>query len=71
MPTVNPKISFWLGVAVIIATGIGNGYVPLDHALPDWLIDPWKSWNNLFAFCGTTVLTALHGLSSRQGGPLT
>jgi len=68
---VNPKISFWLGIAVSIVVGLGGGTVSLTHIVPDDWIPTVQAWNNLFAFVGTILLTALHGVSSNQSGPLT
>ena len=67
--SVDPKITFWLGVAVTIATAIGGGTVTLTNLIPaDWI--PFVTgWTNLIAFVGTAILTALTGISSNKAGP--
>ena len=70
MPKVSPTFSFWLGVAITIAIGIGGGSVSLTHVVPDQWIPTVQGWTNFIAFIGSAVLTALHGSSSNQSGPL-
>ncbi len=66
----NPKFAFWLGVGVTIVIGIGGGVVSLTHAIPDTWIPTVTADCNLLAFVGSAVLTAMHGYSSNQSGPL-
>jgi len=67
----NPKFSFWLGVVVTACIGIAGGTVHLTNAIPaDW-IPVVTAWSSIFAFIGSGVLTAMHGYSSPQAGPLT
>ena len=68
---VDPKITFWLGVIVTIATGVGGGTVHLTHMIPDAWIPAVTSWNAFIAFAGSGLLTALSGISSAKSGPLT
>ena len=67
---VNPNISFWLGVITTIMIGISSGAVKLTNVVPtDWI--PYVlGWTSLFAFVNSAVLTALHGVSSSQSGPI-
>jgi hypothetical protein len=66
----NPKFSFWLGVVVTAMIGIAGGTVHLTNAIPaDW-IPAVTAWASLLAFFGSGLLTAMHGLSSPQSGPL-
>lgn len=69
--TVDPKITFVLGILVTIAVGIGGGAVQLTHAIPADYIPVVQAWNNIIGFVGTAVLTALTGISSAKTGPLT
>ena len=70
MYQIDPKVTFWLGVIVTIATGVGGGTVQLTNALPaDW-IPMIQAWNNIVAFFGATAMTAMTGMSSRAPGPL-
>ncbi len=67
---VDPKYTFWLGVAVTIEQAIGSGTIHLTNMIPaDW-IPPVIAWNATLAFIGTTLITALTGLSSAKRGPL-
>jgi hypothetical protein len=67
---IDPKWSFYLGIAIVLETAIGQGAVPLTNTFPaDWL--PYiKGWSQLLSFIGQTIQTALIGYSSRQVGPL-
>lgn len=67
---VNPQISFWIGVVISVAVGIGGGTVSLTNVIPEQWIPIVQAWTNLFAFVGTTFLTALHAVSSPKKGPL-
>jgi hypothetical protein len=67
---VSPKISFWVGVAVVIEQAIGTGAVNLSNAIPaDW-IPSVVAWNNILGFVGSTFMTIAAGFSSRERGPL-
>ncbi|HEY6258030.1 MAG TPA: hypothetical protein VIY51_19780, partial [Xanthobacteraceae bacterium] len=67
---IDPKVSFWLGVAVTALIGVGGGTVSLTDAIPpDW-IPAVVAWCNILSFFGSGVLTALHGFSSGNSGPL-
>ena len=68
---IDPKVAFWFGIIVSIAVGVGGGTVSLTHIVPDAYIPTIQAVNNLVAFTGTVVLTALHGVSSNKPGPLT
>lgn len=71
MPTVSPKVSFWLGCVVTLCAAVSGGQLGLDHAIPaDW-IPTVKAWNGIVGFGGAALLTTLHAVSSREGGPLT
>ena len=69
--TVSPTISFWLGVGISIAIAISAGTLQLTNAIPDAWIPLVTGWSRVFAFSGSVVLTALHGISSDKAGPLT
>lgn len=69
--TFDPKVTFYLGILVTIATGVGLGTVTLTGAIPaDW-VPIAKTWCGLVAFIGNAVLTAMAGFSSNKTGPLT
>jgi len=67
---VDPKVSFWLGVIVTALIGIGGGTVSLTHAIPSDWIPSVTAWCNILSFFGSAALTALHGFSSGNSGPL-
>jgi hypothetical protein len=66
----DPKFSFWLGVVVTAMIGISSGAVHLTHAIPDAWIPTATAWAAILAFLGSGLLTAMHGYSSSQPGPL-
>lgn len=70
MPQVDPKFSFWLGVAVSIFVGVGGGSVHLTNMVPDAWIPTIVAWTNFLGFAGTVTMTALAGMSSNRAGPL-
>lgn len=68
--SVDPRVSFWLGVVVTVTLAVGNGTVTLTHAIPDSWIPVVVAWNQLLAVLGSAILTALHGVSAPHRGPL-
>jgi hypothetical protein len=67
---VDPRIPFWLGVAITVLVGVGSGTVRLTNVVPEAWIPAIVAWNNLLGFIGTAVMTALVGVSSAAKGPL-
>jgi hypothetical protein len=67
--TVDPKVSFWIGLITVVALVLGNGAVWTD-VVPNAWIPMIKSVNGLIGLIGTTVLTYLHGVSAAKQGPL-
>jgi hypothetical protein len=68
---VDPKLSFWLGIVVTAIIGLAGGTVSFTGAIPaDW-IPAVTAWLRILSFVGSATLTALHGYSSGQSGPLT
>lgn len=66
----NPKIGFILGILVTIETAISGGLLNLTNAIPDAWIPAVHAWASILAFGGSAILTALHGYSNGQTGPL-
>jgi len=66
----DPKFTFWLGIAVTIAIGVTNGTVHLTDIVPPEYVKPATAWMGLLAFVGSTVTTAMAGMSSSKAGPL-
>lgn len=69
--SVDPKISFVLGIITTIALAISTGTVHLTNAIPEAWIPTVVAWNGIIAFIGTAVMTALAGFSSHEQGPIT
>ena len=67
--SIDPRISFWLGLITTIALALSNGSVWSDLIPVAW-VPAIKGWNALIGLLGTAVLTFLHGYSSDKGGPL-
>lgn len=67
----DPKFSFWLGIVVTALIGIGGGAVSFTNAIPAEWIPPVEAWTKILSFLGAGLLTAMHGYSSTQTGPLT
>ena len=64
---VNPTFTFWFGVITTIMQGIASGTVHLSGLVPDYSIPYITGWLGLFVFINMTILTALHGFSTKQG----
>jgi hypothetical protein len=67
---VDPRVPFWLGIAITVLVGVGGGTVRLTNVVPEAWIPAVVAWNNLLGFIGTAVMTALVGVSSSANGPL-
>lgn len=65
-----PKVSFAIGVAVMIETAIGGGTLSLTNMIPPAEIPVVQAWCNALAFVGATVLTGLHAFSGPSTGAL-
>ena len=61
MPYIDPTVRFWIGVAVTIAVAVSQGTLALSNAVPADLIPYVTAWCGIFAFVGSTLLTALNG----------
>jgi hypothetical protein len=68
MKGIDPKWVVFLGIALMIEQGIGQGSVSLTNVVPlDWI--PYvKGWSALLAFIGTTVMTGMSAYSSKDAG---
>jgi hypothetical protein len=68
MKGIDPKWVVFLGIALMIEQGIGQGSVSLTNVVPpDWI--PYvKGWSALLAFIGTTVMTGMSAYSSNTTG---
>lgn len=64
---INPKFSFWFGVFVTALLFVGSTALPAGTPYADTI----QAWAKYLALFNSAILTALHGLSSSQAGPLT
>ena len=61
MPTIDPRVRFFISLLVTAAIGVTQGTLNLTGAIPiDW-IKPVTAWCGIIAFFGSAVLTALAG----------
>lgn len=68
---VDPKITFWIGVATTVCLAVGTGAVSFTNAISaDW-VPAIVAWNKILGFVGNSVMTALIGFSGAQHGPIT
>ena len=66
---VDPKYSFWLGVVTTIF--LGGSYASMWAGwVPDATIPMLVGINKFLGFVGTTIMTALAGVSSHETGPI-
>ncbi len=70
MNGIDPKWILYLGIAVTIEQGIGQGSVKLTNVVPNSWIPFIDGWCTLLAFIGNIVMTAMAGYSSKAAGPL-
>lgn len=66
---IDPKYSFWLGVATTIFLG-GSNVSMWAGWIPDADISLLVGINRVLGFVGTTIMTALAGVSSHENGPI-
>lgn len=70
MPTIDPKITFWLGVLTTVFIGISSGTIHLTNMIPETWIPTVTAWSAFFAFMNSAFLTAAAGFSSSARGPI-
>ena len=77
MPNIDPKVIFWISVAIAIA-GVGSNAAIWGGAIPADYIPILASWNKIISTMGQVVMPLLLGqgmtnagrLASVQQGPL-
>lgn len=57
MPSVSPKVIFWISFFVTLGTGISGGAVHLTNIVPPAYMDGVTAWVSLGVFIGSTFLT--------------
>ena len=71
MPNIDPKIAFYLGLAVFIAGVVANAGVNfLTGALPAEVIPPLVKWCAIIATLGNGILTYIAGTNMTNAGRL-
>lgn len=66
---ISPKFSFWFGVWTSLIGLVAAGTVQLAGLPAEW-VPLVKTWSLNFVAINNVILTALHGYSSSQAGPL-
>lgn len=66
--TIDPKVSFWLGLVVSVALAIANGTILLKGAVPAGDIPYIVSWCSIIGNIGTLVMTAFAGANMTTSG---
>lgn len=67
---VSARYAFWFGVWTNILLAIGSGTVVLTNVIPDGYIPRVTATALALALINSIALTALHGYSGDQSGPL-
>jgi len=67
--TIDPRITFFLAVAVAIEQAIGGGSLSLTNAIPAAWIPTVQAWCNLLGFSGTTIIAVLSGMHAWSPPP--
>lgn len=67
---VNPNFSFWFGVWTSIIGLAAAGSVSFTGIIPADYVPVVKTWAVDLVAINNVILTALHGVSSNQAGPL-
>lgn len=71
MPNIDPKVAFWLGLALVVLQVIATGGVAFLHnAIPDSAIPYIVQWCQIGSTIGTAVMTYIAGSNMTQTGRL-
>jgi hypothetical protein len=69
MPNIDPKIIFWISIAIAIA-GVGSNAAIWGGALPPDYIPILSSWNKIVSTMGQVVMPLLLGQGMTNAGRL-
>lgn len=69
MPNIDPKIIFWISVAIAVA-GVGSNAAIWGGALPADYIPILASWNKIISTMGQVVMPLLLGQGMTNAGRL-
>lgn len=71
MPTIDPKVAFWFGLAIFIAGAIASGGTTfLTGAIPAFIIPPLVKWCLIISTLGNGVMTYIAGSNMTKAGRL-
>jgi hypothetical protein len=60
MPNIDPKVIFWISIAIAIA-GVGSNAAIWGGAIPADYIPFWVAWNKIISTVGQVVMPLLLG----------
>jgi hypothetical protein len=69
MPNIDPKIIFWISIAIAIA-GVGSNAAMWGGAIPADYIPVLAQWNKIFSTMGQVVMPLLLGQGMTNAGRL-
>jgi hypothetical protein len=69
MPNIDPKIIFWISIALAIA-GVGSNAAIWGGAIPADYIPMWAQWNKIISTMGQVVMPLLLGQGMTNAGRL-
>ena len=69
MPNIDPKVIFWISVAIAIA-GVGSNAAIWGGAIPADYIAFWVAWNKIISTTGQVVMPLLLGQGMTNAGRL-
>jgi hypothetical protein len=69
MPTIDPKVAFWFGLAIFVAGAIASGGTSfLSGAIPAAIIPPLVKWCLIISTLGNGVMTYIAGSNMTNAG---
>lgn len=71
MPTIDPKIAFWIGLVIFVAGVVASGGTTfLAGAIPAAIIPPVVKWCLIISTLGNGVMTYIAGSNMTNAGRL-
>lgn len=69
MPTIDPKVAFWFGMAIFLAGAVAQGGTSLlSDAIPAVAIPIVVKWAGIISTLGTGVMTYMAGTNMTTSG---
>jgi methylaspartate ammonia-lyase len=69
MPNIDPKVIFWISIAIAVA-GVGSNAALWTGAIPAGSIDMLTAWNHIISVVGQVVMPLLLGQGMTNAGRL-